>query len=134
MERYRCWIRKKKVIGIITDRDICLALNKKQVKKLPAEITVGDIMSPKVITVSADDTLDTALRLMRTNRIGRLPVTEKNGKLKGVMSLHMLISHSLARGSGLGKISAKGENILKTIQALTARYISPASLDRSNAR
>ncbi|HUM03534.1 MAG TPA: CBS and ACT domain-containing protein [Thermoanaerobaculia bacterium] len=42
-------------------------------------------MTPKVITIDKNESLGTALRLMRENRIRRLPVVSK-GKLVGIVS------------------------------------------------
>jgi len=46
---------------------------------------VSKWMTPKVITVDKNESLGTALRLMRENRIRRLPVVSK-GKLVGIVS------------------------------------------------
>ena len=110
--------KQKKVLGIVTDRDICLSLAQKQVKA-----TVGQIMPTKVFTVKTDDDISTAFRQMRTNQIGRLPVIDEQGKLKGIVSLHNLINNTISNGKeDLGAISSDGENLLKTIQAVTDRY------------
>ena len=46
---------------------------------------VSKWMTPKVITIDKNESLGTALRLMRENRIRRLPVVSK-GKLVGIVS------------------------------------------------
>lgn len=113
---------EKKVLGIITDRDICLSLAKKSSQPLEKR-TVAEAMSKKVHTVKSDDEVATALQNMRKNQIGRLPVVDEQGKLKGIVSLHRLINQTVAEGKeNLGNISAPGENILKTIEAVTDRY------------
>jgi CBS-domain-containing membrane protein len=116
--------KEKKVIGLITDRDIALSLAQKQAKSA-AQVNVAEIMAKKVHTVNSNDEITTALRQMRTNRIGRLPVVDKKGTLKGIVSLHNLISQANGKISSkveLGTFSSSGENLLKTMQAITSRY------------
>ena len=111
--------KEKKVLGMITDRDICLSLAEHQT---PSKTTLESIMSPKVHTVGIDEDLTAALRQMRVHQVGRIPVVDGKGKLKGVLSLHRLIDNALKTGKGLGNISDSDENILKTIQAISSRY------------
>lgn len=114
--------KDKKVVGMITDRDICLSLAKNQTEPLEKR-TVDKIMSKKIQTITTTDDISVAFQKMRTNQIGRLPVVDENGKLKGIVSLHNLINASLNDGQEqLGNIAASGENLLKTIQAVTNRY------------
>ena len=80
--------KDQKVIGIITDRDICLSLANKG-KKTISELSVKEIVpQAKVHTIKIEDTVTDALREMRKNRIGRLPVTNNDGKLKGMISIN----------------------------------------------
>lgn len=55
------------------------------------EITVGEVMSPKVVTVDPDQTMAEVRLLMRDNRISGTPVVE-NGKLVGLISIEDLIN------------------------------------------
>ena len=47
---------------------------------------VGDLMTPKPLTVSADEPLVAADRLLREHRVSGLPVVERDGRLVGVLS------------------------------------------------
>lgn len=117
--------KEQKVIGIITDRDICLSLAGKNGKN-PAELSVKEVIpQAKVHTIKTEDSITDALREMRKNKIGRLPVTNKEGKLKGMISINTLLSHALKEKEELGNINAKDENLAKTIKAL---------FDRNNAK
>jgi CBS domain-containing protein len=114
--------REKKVLGIITDRDICLSLAQKH-STVPDKITVSQIMPSKVHTVKSTDDIAIAYRQMRTNQVGRLPVVDDEGKLKGILSLHHIINKAVGHdGKGLGTVSSPEENLMKTIQAITNRY------------
>ncbi len=116
--------KDQKVIGIITDRDIALSLGSKNGKEL-AELSVQEILpSSKIYTVKPEDTITDALREMRKNKIGRLPVTNKDGKLKGMISINTLLSHAIQEKEDLGNAAAKDENLAKTIKTL---------FDRNNA-
>lgn len=110
-----------KVVGIITDRDICLTLATKS-NKNPAEKSVKDIIAhTKIHTVKTEDNLKKALREMRTNKISRLPVTDKRGALLGILSINNIISKSLNKKGKLGKISSSKENMARTIKSLFDR-------------
>lgn len=112
--------KQKNVVGIITDRDICLSLVKKQTK---VPLTVGKIMAKKIQTIKDEDDVTEAYREMRLNQIGRLPVVDEKGKLKGIVSLHNLINNAISDGKvELGDLSSSDENLLKTIRAITNRY------------
>ncbi len=114
--------KENKVLGIVTDRDICLALAQEQGAQL-AKTTVGKVMPKKVHTVHVDDDISAAYKQMRTNKVGRLPVVDSDGKLKGIVSLHKLISKTMEDGAiALGQPSEPGENLGKTIHAVTQRY------------
>ena len=113
--------KNNKVIGIVTDRDVCLSLAAKKDKEISA-LTVKDaIQTVKVHTVKAEDNITKAFEEMRKNKIGRLPVTDKEGKLKGMLSVNNLLSHSLAKKEDLGQITSKEENLAKTIKSLFDR-------------
>ena len=115
---------KKKVIGLVTDRDICLSLATKK-SKPASKVNVKDIMTSSVHTVHADDDVSKALREMRINKIGRVPVIDNAGLLKGIVSLHDMISEATSNGKlKIGTLSAKGENLMKTMNAITSRYSS----------
>lgn len=113
--------QNKKVVGIVTDRDIALSLASRQYGS-PVAAKVSQVMTKKVQTVNGSADLNTALQQMRTKKIGRLPVVDERGRLKGILSMHNLIATSLNGQTDFGKVSATGESIAKTIKALSERY------------
>lgn len=116
--------KNNKVIGIVTDRDICLSLATRKDKKI-SELTVQDaITSLKVHTVKPEDNITKALQEMRKNKIGRLPITDKEGKLKGMISMNNLLSNSISKKESIGQLTSDDENIAKTIKALSDRDYS----------
>jgi len=58
-----------------------------------AYITVGEIMSPTVISVSTTDPIDKAVKLMLAKEIHRLFVVDKDGILVGVLSPFDILRH-----------------------------------------
>lgn len=113
--------KKNKVIGIVTDRDICLAIATKPNNNVVGK-SVNDIIShTKIHTIKTEDNLKKALHEMRTYKIGRLPVTDEEGTLKGILSVNNLLSLSLNKKVKLGKISSSKENLARTIKSLFER-------------
>jgi len=49
-------------------------------------VTAGDLMTSPAATVSADDTLEEAARLMYVRRVKRLPVVDADNHLAGIVS------------------------------------------------
>jgi CBS domain-containing protein len=74
-----------KVLGLITDRDICMA-SYTQGKSL-ADLTVEGCMSKQVHGCGPDESVGDALSLMTEHRLRRLPVQDASGKLLGMLSL-----------------------------------------------
>jgi len=66
-----------RLLGIITDRDLRSAPG--------TTLTVADIMTAKTHSIGPDASVDEAARLIRTHRIGALPVHDGN-KLIGIIT------------------------------------------------
>lgn len=89
----------RKVVGIVTDRDICMAAYM-QGRPL-GEIPVTVAMAKKVVTCRPDDLVADAEARMQTNQIRRLPVVDGNGRLTGILSIN-----DLARRAGADRSKA----------------------------
>ncbi|TKB71970.1 MAG: CBS domain-containing protein, partial [Nitrospira sp.] len=74
------------VVGMITDRDICMAVVTK--RRLASDITVWETTTGKVHSCTADDDAKDALLLMKRERVRRLPVVAQNGLLQGVVAMN----------------------------------------------
>jgi CBS domain-containing protein len=77
-------LEHNQVCGIVTDRDIVVRLVAEA--RDPASTTLADLCSHAVVTVRPTDTIEDAVRLMRTHAIRRLPVVE-GGQAVGMVSL-----------------------------------------------
>ena len=95
-------IEHHQVCGIITDRDIAVRVVAEA--KDPATTALADICSHSLLTVKSTDSVEHAVRLMRTHTIRRLPVVEE-GKAVGIVSLGDLAVER-DPDSVLGEISA----------------------------
>lgn len=80
------------VIGIITDRDICMAAFTQG--KAPQQIFVREAMAREVYSCLPDDNLAEAEEIMRKRRVRRLPVVDFDGRLVGLISLNDLARES----------------------------------------
>ena len=75
--------------GIVTDRDIVVETTASGID--PDEVTVGDIMSDKVVLASEDDEVPDVLEMMRKKGIRRLPVVDRQGALVGILAVDDLL-------------------------------------------
>lgn len=78
-----------KVVGLITDRDICMAgvLTGRNL----TNIAVKDVVSGKVVACRTDDDIRAAMKMMEENRIRRLPVVDDLGLLRGILSMNDIV-------------------------------------------
>src|ERR1035437_7495063 len=60
----------EKVVGMITDRDICIAAGTRN--RIPSEIQVRDVAPERVYTCAGEDEIHTALKTMLTKKVRRL--------------------------------------------------------------
>ena len=73
-------------IGLITDRDIAMASARNH--KSLWDIKTSELMSDgPLFTCKPDDDIKSALELMQTQKVRRLPVTDNSGHLEGMLSI-----------------------------------------------
>lgn len=126
--------KEQKVIGILTDRDIALSLAAKS-KTNSAPHKVKDILpKARVYSVKTSDEISDALREMRKNKVGRLPVTDHEGKLKGIISVNTILSRAVNRNEAIGQLQSKNENLAKTMKAIFDRNSTSSNGARSGKR
>ena len=94
--------------GILTDRDILFRVVADG--RDPAAVRVREVMSSTVFSCRADDTLATAMDLMSSYHVRRLPVLDAAGHVAGWLTLsdisRRLLLDTGAIGAALGDISA----------------------------
>lgn len=74
-----------RTVGVVTDRDLCLALAEKDRK--PSKLEVREAMTPRVYACGPDDDVREALCVMREHHVRRLAVLGERQRLEGVLSL-----------------------------------------------
>src|SRR5215831_9542290 len=109
-----------KIMSIVTDRDIAIALG---TRNMPASsIVVGDVMPEIVVTAAPSDDLKSALRTMRTALVRRLPVTDRDGVLRGILSINDIVLWAAT-----GPTSPTHEEVLGVLKSICQHYISRAA-------
>jgi CBS domain-containing protein len=72
------------VIGIVTDRDILFGARKEG--GTLSGLTVESCMTKDPITVREDDSAEDVIRVMTRERVRRVPVVDRDGKLRGIIA------------------------------------------------
>lgn len=73
-------------VGIITDRDIVLAIIASEVNL--TDVVAGDIMTSDLLTAREQDSIWDTLQRMRSHGVKRLPVVNDHGGLEGILSVN----------------------------------------------
>ncbi|WP_090978467.1 CBS domain-containing protein [Paenibacillus sp. CF384] len=73
----------KKLIGVVTDRDLVV---RGYAEKHSGSTAVSEVISKDVVTIDAKTTVDEAGKLMASHQIRRLPVVE-DGNLIGIVAI-----------------------------------------------
>jgi CBS domain-containing protein len=111
------------LVGIITDRDVCLALA--GTRRSAVNIAVREAMTPHVFSAIVDDEVRAALAVMKRHRVRRLPVRDASGRLKGMLSIEDVVLRGLEGG---------GIETSELVEALRAMYVRvPAALETAPA-
>jgi CBS domain-containing protein len=133
---------KGEVIGVVSESDLLnkLALGggedrmpgmitgilrHKQLEKARA-ITAGDLMTAPPVTVSPEDTVEHAARLMYLRGVKRLPVVDANGRLAGIVSRADVLAI-------YGRADAEIEEEIRTGILSTESAADPGAFDVSVA-
>lgn len=95
-----------KPVGMITDRDIAVAVASRSQK--PSQIKIGEVMSNRVFSCLETDDAEDVLKKMRRAKVKRLPIVRENGELAGIISITDLILKA-------PKLKKKVFSALKTI-------------------
>jgi CBS domain-containing protein len=101
-----------KLLGVITDRDICIAASTQG--KAPSHMNAGELPHGDLYTCRAEDDARAALNLMRERRVRRVPVTGADGTLQGIVSINDIV---LAAG---GKADVSAADVLDTFKGICA--------------
>lgn len=97
-----------RVVGMITDRDICMAAATKHHEV--SEVLVWETITGDLVTCYPEDDITRALYAMATQQVRRLPVINDQAMLQGILSMNDIIlnaDHKIA-----------GHDVLNTLKAI----------------
>jgi CBS domain-containing protein len=113
---------ERKVLGVITDRDICIATATRAVA--PSQLHARDVMSGgELYSCAPGDDAREALDTMKQYRVRRLPVLDESGRLAGIISLNDLVMRAECRTGA----AVPGEQFLETLKSICAHSTETVS-------
>ncbi len=71
-------VEAEKLVGIVTGRDVRFA---------DPSLLTKDVMTKKVVTAPSDTKIDEAKELLHKHRVEKLPLVDKEGRLKGLITI-----------------------------------------------
>jgi CBS domain-containing protein len=106
-----------RVVGMITDRDICMAAYT-QGHPL-SSIRVESAMAKDVRSCRPTDSIATALKILQQNQLHRLPVVDQDGRLIGLLSLAD-VAREAEREHGRAKKEVTDTRVAEVLEAISA--------------
>jgi CBS domain-containing protein len=87
----------KKLIGVVTDRDLVI---RGYAERRSGSAAVEQVISKDVTTITSDTSVDEAAKIMANEKIRRLPVVD-NGELVGVVAIgDLAVRHKFEEEAG----------------------------------
>ena len=107
----------RKLAGVITDRDICIAAATRH--QAPESIEVGQVMRKEVFTCRPEEDVRDALETMRQYRVRRLPVVDASDAVVGILSMNDVVRRAGPVGSK-GAAAVPSEDVLTVLKTICA--------------
>jgi CBS domain-containing protein len=105
----------ERVISVITERDICIALGTRN--RLPGEITVGEVATHRAICCSSDDDVRSALAKMVQAKVRRLPIVTVEGKLEGIIAMDDVVAPIVLKNTDRGNQPTSQDALSKPLRS-----------------
>lgn len=121
-------IKDRKVVGMITDRDICMATAIRD--RNPSSISVEEVMTGKIYAAKPDEDVETALHTMREHKIRRLPVLNNEGELEGILSMNDIVLKAKTRNGKKSPIDYA--DVVKTYQSICEHPVPMTQPETTN--
>ena len=77
--------KERRVVGVLTDRDIVVAVLAQEVDA--HTLKVGDVMTRNPLLIEEGQSIEAVLCHMREAGVRRVPVVDRSGELSGVLSI-----------------------------------------------
>ena len=100
----------RKLIGIITDRDLCCSVVADGLD--PQTTAIEKFVSQNPAVCSESESLDNCERLMQERQVRRIPIVDGDGRVSGIVSLADLA------------LRDKPENVARTVAEVSKRQSS----------
>ncbi len=81
-------VENRRPVGIVTDRDLALALGARRVSP---HTEVQNVMTRHVLAIPEDTSIYTATKFMREREVRRLPIVDREDRLVGMVTLDDLL-------------------------------------------
>ena len=111
-----------KLLGVITDRDMCIALGTRNCRA--SELAVCEVATKPVFTCGPNDDTHAALKTLRQHQIRRMPVIGADGKLAGILCLDEIV---LNVQKTEGKEGISYDDVVNTMKAICEHRRAEAS-------
>jgi CBS domain-containing protein len=108
-------VERDTVVGMVTDRDIALAIA--DTGKSPSKIRISQIMTDEPVSVRADTSVQEAESIMREHQIRRIPVVDSRKHPVGVLSLNDIARAGASR-SWKGEKGLAAKDVATTLAAI----------------
>ena len=115
-----------RVVGIITDRDICSYLTSHDDRA--SKVPVTRAMSEMIFSCADEDEISTALTIMRGYKVRRLPVVDSGCRLLGLLSLDD-VALKARSFEGEGAAAPLYEEVARTLKAIAEHPGLTVSVD-----
>jgi CBS domain-containing protein len=101
-----------RLVGVVTDRDLFIALGTSN--RMASQLTVGEVMVPRVWTCGPDDDVRAALALMKEHKVRRLPVVGPANSLVGIVTINDLLLEAGPKGA------VRSDAVIDALQGICA--------------
>lgn len=96
---------KRVPVGMVTDRDMAIEIIAKSLDF--NDFSVGEIMSPQLVSVPDSEGVFETIRLMRAKGIRRVPVVNQQGGLEGIVSADDILDLLAEEMAALAKVAPR---------------------------
>jgi CBS domain-containing protein len=117
--------RSERVVGVITDRDVCMLAYRRQARL--DQLRAKEAVSMPLHTCRPDDTVREVEILMSMNMIRRLPVVDDQGRLCGMLSLNDIARAAPMTKEARQEPGLEAKHVAATLAAVSTHQPNPGS-------